>query len=91
MYLYIHIYLSRCHKIIRRIQCKVDDGIKSRSTENISRQVRPGARCWRRLLLLKAAHDKFSRVSLLFREERGYTRVGARRSLGERPQERRLK
>lgn len=33
-------------------------------------------RCWRRLPLLKAAHDKFSRASLLFREEeRGYTRV----------------
>lgn len=52
----------------------MDDGIKSRY--NVSGQVSWQVRCLRRLPLLKAAHDKFSRASLLFREEeRGYTRV----------------
>lgn len=59
------------------------DGIKSRY--NISRKV-----SWR-TLLAEAAHDKFSRVSLLFREERGYTCVGAPWSIGERPTRRGIK
>lgn len=77
------VWESGCHKITERVQHKMGDGIKSRY--NISRKV-----SWR-TLLAEAAHDKFSRVSLLFREERGYTCVGAPWSLGERPRGRGIK
>lgn len=80
---YVCVYAGGCRKITKRVQRKIGDGIKSRY--NISRKV-----SWR-TLLAEAAHDKFSRVSLLFREERGYTCVGAPWSLGKRPRGRGIK